>query len=527
VVQRVHEFNKAKCQPPLEDDEIDNLLERYPEQRNLAPSATAKDEWPEPAKIKPALKPVTAFDIDMLPDVFKPYVSDVSELMDTPADLIAIPLMVATAATLGNKWCIAPKAKDLSWMVTPVLWGAIIAPPGAKKSPCLYKALIPLRVIEARLAADHQLKLQQYHADLITHAAALANAKKIAAKGQPVQNIPLKPECPEAERVMTNDTTYQKLGEIHHWSPRGVAVVQDELVGLLESMEAKGQESARAFYLSGWNGDLSYNVDRVGRTSNVINRLALYVLGGMQPDKLQHYVRQATHGGSRNDGLIQRFQLLTYPDLPETWAYVDRPHDQQAADDVLNAILRLRDLQPADVGARLSPDGQYSYLKFAEDAQPVFIGAMKGFETAARRPGVPPSIRSHLEKYPRLLAALALVIHLVDGGVGVVSLSATQKAVAWAKYLTRHALRVYASGDNAAATAAKALADRIKNRALSSRFTRREVERKQWHGLSCKKDIDEALEFLVDANWLRTETPFSGDGSRSHVYIINPRVLPE
>jgi hypothetical protein len=106
---------------------------------------------------------------------------------------------------------------------------------------------------------------------------------------------------------MANDTTYQKLGEIHHWSPRGVAVVQDELVSLMESMETKGQESARGFYLSGWNGDSSYTVDRVGRASNVINRLALYVLGGMQPDKLRQYVRDSTQGGNRNDGLIQLF----------------------------------------------------------------------------------------------------------------------------------------------------------------------------------------------------------------------------
>lgn len=121
----------------------------------------------------------------------------------------------------------------------------------------------------------------------------------------------------------------------------------------------------------------------------MIPRLALYVLGGMQPDKLQHYVRQATHGGSKNDGLMQRFQLLTYPDMPTTWNYVDRTHDHQAADDVLNAVLRLRDLKPTDVNARSSLDGQYAYLKFADDAQPVFIEAMRGFETAARKPSVP------------------------------------------------------------------------------------------------------------------------------------------
>ena len=244
-------------------------------------------------------------------------------------------------------------------------------------------------------------------------------------------------------------------------------------------------------------------------------------------DKLQHYVRQATHGGMKNDGLIQRFQLLVYPDMPTTWTYVDRPQNQQAADDVMKAVLRLRDLKPTDVNARSSLDGQYAYLNFAEDAQPLFIEAMKGFETAARQQGMAPSIRSHFEKYPRMIAALALLVHLLDGGVGPVSLVATKKAVAWAKYLARHALRVYASGDNAVATAAKGLADKLKAGALPSGFTRRPLMRKQWHGLTRGDDIDAALGYLVDANWLREEITDSGSGSRSQVYIINPKVLSQ
>lgn len=525
VIEKTCQFNADKCKPPLDDAEVNDLLSRYPEQQNIRPSDLDDADWPEPDEVKTALKPVPPFDLDMLPSVFKPYVADVSELMDTPADLLAIPLMVVAAATLGNKWCIAPKAKDHSWLVTPVLWGAIVAPPGAKKSPCLNKALMPLHVIEEQLATVYQTKLQQHQAALLMYDAAIKKAKAQAAKSQPIQNIPIKPECPEAERLMTNDTTYQKLGDILHWSPRGVAVVQDELVGLLEGMETKGQETARAFYLSGWNGDMSYKVDRVGRPSNVIPRLALYVLGGMQPDKLQHYVRQATHGGSKNDGLIQRFQLLTYPDMPEEWNYVDRPHNHQAGDDVLNAILRLRDLKPTDVGAQNSLEGQYAYLKFTEDAQALFVEVMKGFETGARKRGVPTSIRSHFEKYPRLVAALALVTHLVDGGTGPVPLAATEKAVTWSKYLMKHAQRVYAAGDNATAVAAKALADKIKAGAVSSGFTKRTLERKNWQVLTRKDDIDAALNFLVDANWLKEETPANGEGSRTKAYIINPKVL--
>lgn len=210
--------------------------------------------------------------------------------------------------------------------------------------------------------------------------------------------------------------------------------------------------------------------------------------------------------------------------MPTSWHLVDRPHDHQAADDALNAVLRLRDLVPSDVGARSSLDGSYAYLKFADDAQHLFFEAMQGYETGARSPGVSSSIRSHFEKYPRLVAALALVIHLVDCGTSPVSLTATQKAVAWSKYLAKHALRVYAA-DKAGGDAAKALADKIRSGALESGFTRRTLERKNWQALSDKEDVTAALEALVEANWLRAKTPDGGSGSRSEVYVINPKAL--
>ena len=108
---------------------------------------------------------VPEFDFDLLPDVFKPFVADASELMQAPPDFIAVPLMVAAAATLGNGWAIAPTARDLSWKVPPVLWGAIIGRPGTKKSPCIDKALLPLLDIEMKLAKDHDINLQMFQND--------------------------------------------------------------------------------------------------------------------------------------------------------------------------------------------------------------------------------------------------------------------------------------------------------------------------------------------------------------------------
>lgn len=524
VRAKVQAFNATKCQPPLNDNEVEQILSRYPEQANTRPSQMPPGDWPEPEAIKPALPAVPAFDLDMLPNTFRPFVEDAADLMDAPPDFLAVPLMVAAAATLGNRWCIAPKAQDHGWLVTPVLWGAIVGPPGAKKSPCLTKALAPLQAIEEHLAANFHTVLQRYEVDKIAYQQAKKLAEDAARNNLPIPPVPLAPQMPQPERLVVNDFSYQKLGDIHHWSPRGVAVVSDEIVGVMNAMETKGQEAARPFFLAAWNGDQTYRIDRIGRDSNLIDRLAIYLIGGMQPDKLQRYVRQATQGGDGNDGLMQRFQLLVWPDAPSEWRYVDRPHDQQAVDDVSAAIFRLRDLKPSDVNARNSLDGKYAFLRFSAQAQPLFVAVMSSYERAARNSGYSTSLQAHFAKYPRLVAALALVIHLVDGGVGPVSIDATTKAANWSKYLALHAERAYASGNNRSAVSAKALAEKIKAGKLASGFTQRTVERKGWQDLSDRADIEAALAWLIDANWLREEVPASGTGSRSKVYIINPRV---
>jgi hypothetical protein len=523
VIDKIREFNVTKCRPSLEDDEVDKVLSRYSEQANIRPSEIPKGDWPEPQEIMAALSQVPSFNLDLLPEAFKPFVSDASELMQAPPDFIAVSLMVAAAATLGNGWAIAPKAKDLSWKVPAVLWGAIIGRPGTKKSPCMDKALAPLLEIEKKLANDHVVKLQKFQSDKLVYDAQLKRAKAQANKNQTAPIFSLEPEEPQPERLVVNDSTYQKLGDILHWSPRGVGVVMDELVGLLEAVEAKGQEGARAFYLAAWNGDQPHRIDRIGRGSIVIDRLSICVLGGIQPGKLQNYVGQATRGGNSDDGLMQRFQLMVWPDVSEEWALVDRYYDQQAFDNVMAVFMHLRDLEPADVNARTDISGGAAYLKFDDHAQKRFNHVWAGYEKLVRSKKYQPALEAHFSKYPRMIAALALVIHLVDGGVCPVGLDATNKAIEWAQYLALHANRAYGAADNGAAQSAKALSEKIKEGILQSGFTARYVQRKGWQYLSTKDDVAAALEWLIDTDWIIAEEK-KGKGNPTKVYIINPKV---
>ena len=128
------------------------------------------------------------------------------------------------------------------------------------------------------------------------------------------------------------------------------------------------------FYLESWNGTGSFDVDRIGRGSLHIPALCLSILGGIQPGPLSTYVYQATRGEKGVDGLLQRFQLLVWPDPPTTWRNVDRRPDAQARDKAYEVFKQLDAVNPEALGASTEDESEQEIpaLRFTDEAQEVF-----------------------------------------------------------------------------------------------------------------------------------------------------------
>jgi len=156
------------------------------------------------------------------------------------------------------------------------------------------------------------------------------------------------PEKLISRRYKTEDATVEKISEILLENPMGILVHRDELTGWLCNLEKQGREGDRAFYLESWNGTGSFDVDRIGRGSLHIPALCLSILGGIQPGPLSTYVYQATRGEKGDDGLLQRFQLLVWPDPPTTWRNVDRRPDAEARDKAYEVFKQLDALDPQE-----------------------------------------------------------------------------------------------------------------------------------------------------------------------------------
>lgn len=276
----------------------------------------------DPQPIAAALPEVEPLRPQMLPPVIGNYVFDVSDRTQYPPDFVAVGTLTACATLIGNRVRILPKQFD-NWAVVPNLWGAVVGPPSAMKSPALKCALSPLHKIErewrkeweeqnAEAAADAELAKIALEETRKRAKAKLGKhdrdaAREIIAEAQSAAHI-----IPRRTRLIVNDATVEKLGELLNENPRGLLVVRDELPGLLAKLEDEAFQIDRAFYLEAFNGDASFKYDRIGRGTVEIEMATLSMVGGVQPARIAPIVRGAVTGSSA-DGLVQRLQLAVWP----------------------------------------------------------------------------------------------------------------------------------------------------------------------------------------------------------------------
>lgn len=214
--------------------------------------------------------------------------------------------------------------------------------------------------------------------------------------------------APPRQRFLVNNATVEKLGEILNQNPNGVLLYCDELIGWLRSLDRDGHEGDRAFYLTAWDGDKPYTYDRIGRGTLDIRAAIISIVGGIQPGVLQDYLRQAVGGGAGDDGLMQRFQLAVWPDVPGDWQNVDEYPDVQARADAYGTFEWLAALAPEAIGAERDEldDDAPPYLRFDRDGQSLFDGWRQDMEHRLRAGAEHPALESHLAKYRKLVPAL-------------------------------------------------------------------------------------------------------------------------
>lgn len=499
------------------------------------PKTVTAEHWPQPQPLPDGLPPVARFDLALLPHTLRPWIADICERTQCPPDFVAVSVMAALGSVLGRKVGIRPQART-DWTVVPNQWALIVGRPGAMKSPAIEAAIAPVKALAAKAGEAHRAAAADHGAEAKAAKLRADEREKLARdrlRKDPDADIAhlLRNECPEPptlRRYIAVDSNAASLGELHRQNPNGLLVHRDEMVSLLRLLDREDQAEARGFYLTGWNGDSAYVFDRIERGLNLdIPGVCLSLLGGTQPGRLAEYVRHAVRGGAGDDGLLQRFGLMVWPDIGGNWRNVDRWPDSAAKREAFAAFERMDRLRPADTGAQQDPglDGGaegVAYLRFSGEALELFTEWRAALENRLRSGDLHPAMESHLAKYRKLVPGLALILHLADGGTGAVGERPGLQALAWAEYLETHAVRVYGSLAAPEIEAARAILAKLRGGDLPERFGSRDVWRPGWAKLTDRQTVGDALDLLVEMDWLATEQEPTAGRTRT-VYVLSPR----
>lgn len=482
-------------------------------------------QWEDPIPLPSGLAPVLAYRTDLLPPALRSFVEDIADRMQCPPDFPAVSIVISLATLVGRRCGIFPKRED-DWLVVPNLWGAVVGRPSLMKTPAIQQAMKPLDALIKEASKEYGTSMEVFAVDKEIHAAKKdawkKGIRKAAEKGEPTEAVP-PPEAlfkPVERRLRTSSGSVECLTSLLSENPYGLLILRDELTGWLRGLDRSGREGDRQFFLEAWNGNgSSFDYDTFAHGHLHSEGLCLSMLGSIQPGPLSHLIAQAVKGGGGDDGMVQRFQLMVYPDNSNQWKNVDRKPDQNAVDRVHDLFKRL------DV-MLLSNDGEEQVsLRFDASAQEIFNEWWAKLEKGIRDE-TSTQVESHLAKYRSLMPSIALLLHLAElalagGEMTPVTAAAASRAVGWCDYLESHARRIYGLTAVAEVEGARSLLGKLKGGDITSPFTARQVYRNHWSGLNSSSEVENACTILMDHGYLKA-TEQRGVGRPKIEYSLNP-----
>jgi hypothetical protein len=333
--------------------------------------------------------PVPPFPLDVLPQPWRDWVSDMASSAGAPADYIVQSLLAALAGICGAGVSVRVTP---AWSEPMVLWQAVVGEPSTGKSA----ALAPMRrllgaVEEERRALDGERR--EIHAE---------QAKKSGVS-----------EAFVPSQIVAAQLDLADIGRIVSGNPRGVIVWRD--------------------VPSTWIGDASDDAEeRAGWQQAWSTAPAVSILATLQPDRVAETLRED------DDGIANRF-LYVWPG-PQPYRGL-RALKIARDDEALNMLRRLSRL------ARTPADPLV--LPFDERGIEAFDGFLAGLH--AERCKAEGLEAAWLGKGPAIIARLAGALELLawssSGGAGLPGHIGREQVEAasrlWADYFRAHARAVF------------------------------------------------------------------------------------
>lgn len=335
-----------------------------------------KENLPEPAKLKQERPDRLQFPYDIFPQSVQDYINS----QRIQKEYVAGGILGAAASAIGNTTSLMAMT---GYIVKPILYMAIVAPPGASKTPALNKAFYPLEQYDKQFFAQYAEQLKEYHELLKEYEKDKKNNEK--------------PELPTLRQILIKDSTIEMAIRILTTNTMGCCILSDELIGFLNRMNQYKAGDEVQKWLEMWSGS-PILLQRITRGHERVESPFCCIVGGIQPGVL---ASMSTEEKAHN-GFYHRF-LFMYPN-PEP-----KPEWQSLAvpDDILRGykyffehLLSYRNQEPQIL--QLSPDADALYKQWFDFKNQYYNRAKSD------------NVKGIIAKYQDYCLRFALIIEVMD-----------------------------------------------------------------------------------------------------------------
>ncbi len=453
-----------------------------------------------------------------LPGPIDAFVTETAGALGCDPALVALPCLAVVTAAIGNAHAVRLKS---GWTEPSVLWTGAIGESGTLKSPAFEAALEPLQSRQIEAFKRHEKALSRFAIAQKRYSVLYASWKSKRGTEDP----PGEPRCPEAERLIVQDTTVEALAVRLAHAPRGLLLAREELSGWLRSFDAYrgGRGGDEAQWLAMY-GARCLTVDRKSgpHVTIVVPRAAVSITGTVQPSVMRDVLGRKHF----ESGLVARFLLALPPRATKRWtSAVVAPATLAAYDRAIAELLALRPVS--------DEDGVQAPVEVALDAEAHEIWVEFYNRHAQRQAAATGHEAAMLAKIEGVAARLALLSYCVrvagDPTLGLrIDATSLRAAVRIAEWFAHEALRVYAIfRESPGAQARRRLGEWIRRK--GGRVTARDVTRGPRRFRGSANLAEAALDDLVRDGLGQWEdvSPDRRAGRPTRAFVLRDDTQPE